>query len=1074
MKKFRTVFCVLVLLIGSVALSKGIYAQTSAPFKPSNSRPASAVLSNVDEDGNALDNKDIKIIYDKKGRIFDDGAFYHIYDKNGHEILVSSATDGYARFGIYHLDLRDNSYTVQYNADGSVKSFNSGSGKDNYMTRYDLKFFYDENGNIKEVYHYEDAYEQVATYTYDGNHIASVVVKQSEGAYPSYTTEFTFDYSGDKIIAVLGRMYTVYGNEMQTFTDISYSGDRLMSVTHRFGEGFQKVEDYINYTYDDKGRVAELNGMTYFKSEEYYRVAYNYGGKKEKARQHNYIVSVKPYSGMKVERMFNQIQINFSQTLDGVDSGAQFYIVDKDTFETVYTIDNFSYSKKTLNLYLPSYKVDKIFEKGHTYSLVADGGFVYPHADGAIGPYYGDEEWSVTIDDGMGEYLELTGSFSFSSSSDFDSDKYRIGSARFTYNHDYFRKSASQYSSPLAELSLDMAMASYNYEDASRGDKHIKEFLQKLQFENIVSNNDYLNVPGENTTGVCIGSKKIDDFTLIAVGIRSGGYESEWYGNFQVGNQTDHAGFSRGRQEVISCLESYIKNNGIKGKVKFWIAGYSRGSAIANLSAAKLDDKDINVQGISYTPVDDVYAYCFEVPASTTSKNASSSKYRNIFCIVNPEDIVVRMPLMKWGFTRYGRVLILPYDHNSADYKEYIQTVSDNFANIYGQRKETLPAADHYKGVNALMDYLYRSVQSVDKYNMMYESALGTLAKMTLGKGTINSDAEVPMAICGLVALGSNLNLAQGNPISRFEKIVDAGGFHNIDLENLMFAHYAEYTLAWIQALNGTGVLESRMESASTSLTSNYGKLFVKVMCPVNVTLFRDSNRNEQIASVLDDGTIESSYEELSCYIDEAGAKVFELPADEEFFFTIAANDDDKMNIAIYAQDDLTGEILSYQSYEDLPLEISRKYTMDIDTSDLVYDGYWSELCFAKNSLDETYYDPSSDSPKYYSLTVNAEGEGTVLYPDQVIPGDKVTVEAIANEGYHLDGFFDEEGNRLSEEESYSFVVSDDSVITAKFLEGAPKGEGSGSKSPTGFIIAAVLVLLLAAGFVVMRKKKSA
>ena len=62
----------------------------------------------------------------------------------------------------------------------------------------------------------------------------------------------------------------------------------------------------------------------------------------------------------------------------------------------------------------------------------------------------------------------------------------------------------------------------------------------------------------------------------------------------------------------------------------------------------------------------------------------------------------------------------------------------------------------------------------------------------------------------------------------------------------------------------------------------------------------------------------------------------------------------------------------------------------------------------------------------------------------------------------------------MSEEESYSFVVSDDSVITAKFLEGAPKGEGSGSKSPTGFIIAAVLALLLAAGFVVMRKKKSA
>ena len=56
-----------------------------------------------------------------------------------------------------------------------------------------------------------------------------------------------------------------------------------------------------------------------------------------------------------------------------------------------------------------------------------------------------------------------------------------------------------------------------------------------------------------------------------------------------------------------------------------------------------------------------IYSYCFATP--NNSKNAKREGYENIFNIINPFDIVPRLPI--WGFDKYGRKLLLPIPTNN-------------------------------------------------------------------------------------------------------------------------------------------------------------------------------------------------------------------------------------------------------------------------------------------------------------------------------------------------------------------------------------------------------------------------
>ena len=231
------------------------------------------------------------------------------------------------------------------------------------------------------------------------------------------------------------------------------------------------------------------------------------------------------------------------------------------------------------------------------------------------------------------------------------------------------------YSKDLAKLSV--LYASDIYDDlyieftsgATGGDDAPTTFGKKLGLQNTASYNikasDY-SVDKDDVTQFFVGHKKlvykgvVREIIIVAVrGTNS--TNAEWSSNFDVGADTDeyynamgsshpdwknklnHKGFDVAANRVYDKLSQYIaKYVNADAQTSILLTGHSRGAAIANILSQMFNDNT------SYR----TYGYTFAAPNTTTAKNASS--YKNIFNIINEDDIIPYLPLKEWGFTNYG------------------------------------------------------------------------------------------------------------------------------------------------------------------------------------------------------------------------------------------------------------------------------------------------------------------------------------------------------------------------------------------------------------------------------------
>ena len=108
-------------------------------------------------------------------------------------------------------------------------------------------------------------------------------------------------------------------------------------------------------------------------------------------------------------------------------------------------------------------------------------------------------------------------------------------------------------------------------------------------------------------------------------------------------------------------LADYLDDQGLlqtPERVKFLITGHSRGASVANLLARDL--LRVPVAGESPAQPRDVFAYTFAASPTTRSDAATNEEYRGIFNIVNPTDVVPKVPLATWGYRCYGTEVLLP------------------------------------------------------------------------------------------------------------------------------------------------------------------------------------------------------------------------------------------------------------------------------------------------------------------------------------------------------------------------------------------------------------------------------
>ena len=150
----------------------------------------------------------------------------------------------------------------------------------------------------------------------------------------------------------------------------------------------------------------------------------------------------------------------------------------------------------------------------------------------------------------------------------------------------------------------------------------------------------------------------------------------------------DHSGYRTAALEILSELDGWIAESESRGsEVSVLLTGHSRGGAVAGLLAAMLDDAA--AEGRSSSDLR-VYAYTFASPRTTASARGNDRRYANIFNIVNPADIVTRVPLENWGYIRYGVDVPLP-GIGSERFDAYRGRMLDSYERITGSEVPTTP-----------------------------------------------------------------------------------------------------------------------------------------------------------------------------------------------------------------------------------------------------------------------------------------------------------------------------------------------------------------------------------------------
>lgn len=419
---------------------------------------------------------------------------------------------------------------------------------------------------------------------------------------------------------------------------------------------------------------------------------------------------------------------------------------------------------------------------------------------------------------------------------------------KFYYSDNFFNKSSSEYNNDLSIMSLAMSMAAFSSKasddywtsDDPYTDSHqtvmreynISKAYNMLRFEDAKYYNYNINLnDSSDKTAYSFAHKDIIDDsgnknTLIAVVVRGGGYGNEWTSNFKVGTGPYHEGFNNASWELISSLYDYVsqleKNNMIQGNIKFWITGYSRGAAVANIIASRL---------ISIYDKNNVYAYCFAVPqwlnnnTDTSLKNIDTS---SIYNVINPGDVVTNIPLTEWGYTRLGTDIILSKETNTQNNIKNVYSYFENIAGT-GSNSQIINTVNQTTLVSEINNVIYHLSTTQDIYNSKYQKYIMDMSDVIFSKtnnaSSILSNFKIKYGIdgenalkrvqmysyvpsiietymdeffCVAAALADMNGIDVDKTVDEILNVANLSTFSDESLSNITAAHNPEVYLSWL------------------------------------------------------------------------------------------------------------------------------------------------------------------------------------------------------------------------------------------------------------------------------------
>ena len=330
----------------------------------------------------------------------------------------------------------------------------------------------------------------------------------------------------------------------------------------------------------------------------------------------------------------------------------------------------------------------------------------------------------------------------------------------FYYSESLFDHPATEYDHQLAFVTLGMVMAAFTaavsipqyWVNGSVGrEANLAAAYELLGFGDArFYNYDIDTGKAGDYVGYSLARKRYlhngKTRTLVALMLRGGGYGGEWASNFHTGDTSAHTGFVTPVAAVFASLKAYLARAEQGGTFKLWLGGYSRGSIIANLLAAKI------ARELPQLGRENIYAYGFAVPAALTAADRPDLQQdfdanhapdgtllenwpeSNIFSIISSGDAVARVLPAAWGYHRNGCDRFLPATRNAEELADL-----DALGAEFGPTPLVISSLATAEDTSALINIVAKFCVSRENFHQKYEAAIMDMIQCAF----IRSEKEV-------------------------------------------------------------------------------------------------------------------------------------------------------------------------------------------------------------------------------------------------------------------------------------------------------------------------------------------
>lgn len=581
----------------------------------------------------------------------------------------------------------------------------------------------------------------------------------------------------------------------------------------------------------------------------------------------------------------------------------------------------------------------------------------------------------------------------------------------FYYSDNFFYENSTRYNNSLAVLTLGLELTSFSspkYDnkykdkiDEKKRAENIIEAYNKLGFKNSKYYNydrplsDDLDKTAFSFAKKIISNGQSKD-TLIAVVVRGGGYGAEWVSNFHVGNNGNAIGFDTAAKEILQKLKEYIKFTKIEGNLKLWITGYSRGGAVANILTHYINEDRSDV----YFSLreNNIFAYTFATPSGYRKDDSNSINDDNLWNVVCANDIVPKLALARWGFSKYGNTRVLPEYSSAALKKNYQNLTGKDFDLSYANDAEV-----------AITNVLYDVTGGTDIWCLDFENhvmsglrAMNTKSIFDQAKFIMDVYQIIDNVIhtkVGVYKLIFTLSCIVGEELS-YVLLADQEEPSILKvIMNIEKAHYPEHYLCWLEggsnmllkdnlyarlSQEGRDVIDDTVENLFNETYKRY-----TFFCPVDINVY-DSD-GILVASIIDNNVIVS---ELPCYVD-GDKKVVYLIGEEDYKIEMIGNDIGTMDYIVNEYNNFS-EVVRSVYYYDVPLkdgltyiDIVKREILNKEENYSITDGEYVTI---------PAFDTLTGDMKKYGISV----ENGISLQSNAAKGESVSIISVMDEGYEF------------------------------------------------------------------------